>query len=111
METGLTSGVTDAPKNRFKNFSSQIGKIFIVTLAIVIGFICGEYYYKSKETKRNNLPMDFKNIRKIDETSIAINERDELMIINRKSGKYEIYDSAVGRVVFRMYASQMAAKR
>jgi hypothetical protein len=106
METQTTSG--ELNKSRFKRLASSTGRIVVITVSIGIGFICGEYYMKSKSTKTNNVPMDFKNIRKIEETSIAINERDELMIINRKTGKYEMYDSGVGKVVFRMYASQMA---
>jgi hypothetical protein len=101
---------TTEKQSKLKVFTSHLGKIMVIGLSISTGFICGEYYSKSKDSGLDKLPMDFKNIHKIQETSIAINERDELMIIDRKSGKYEIYDASVGKVVFRMYASQMSIR-
>jgi hypothetical protein len=101
---------TTEKQSKLKVFTGHLGKIMVIGLAISTGFICGEYYSKSKSAKVSNLPMDFKNIHKLQETSIAINERDELMIIDRKTGKYEMYDSGVGKVVFRMYASQMSMR-
>ena len=48
-----------------------------------------------------------KTVHKLKETSIAINERSELMIIDRQTGTYEIYEDSIGKVVFGLYASQM----
>lgn len=95
---------------KVKMLGNHVGKIAIIVTAITIGFFAGEFYYKSKESKAEKLPMDLKEVHSLKQTSIAINERDELLIIDRKNGSYEIYDNAVGKVVFRLYASQMAMK-
>lgn len=96
--------------SKLKMVGKHIGKIVVIVLAISIGFVGGEFYYKSKDNTSEKLPMDLKEVHTLKETSIAINERDELLIIDRKAGNYEIYDPAVGKVVFRLYASQMAIK-
>jgi hypothetical protein len=96
--------------SKLKMAGKYVGKIGIIVVAIALGFFAGEFYYKSKEIKTEKLPMYLKEVHTLKETSIAINERDELLIIDRKVGNYEIYDPAVGKVVFRLYASQMAIK-
>ena len=96
--------------NKLKMVGNNVGKIGIIVSAISIGFFAGEFYYKSKNSSEKKLPMDLKQVHSLKETSIAINERDELLIINRKAGDYEIYDPSVGKVIFRLYASQMAIK-
>lgn len=94
---------------KLKALGSQIGKFAIVIIALISGFIAGEYYYKSKEVTTQKLPMDLKTIHKLDGTSVAINERNELLVIDRKQGSYEIYSDSVGKVIFKLYASQMTS--
>ena len=96
--------------SKLKTVGTRVSKIVVIVLAISIGFFGGEIYTKSKVTKTEKLPMDLKEVHSLQETSIAINERDELLIIDRKKGGYEIYDPEVGKVIFRLYASQMAIK-
>ena len=47
----------------------------------------------------------------LDETSIAINERNELMIIDRSTGMYEVYESKIGNTIFSLYANQMYSQK
>jgi len=96
--------------SKLKMAGKHVGKIAIIMIAISVGFFAGELYYKSKNNTTEKLPMDLKEVHTLKQTSIAINERDELLIIDRRAGNYEIYDPAVGKVVFRLYASQMAIK-
>ncbi len=97
-------------KSKVKMLANHVGKIGIIVIAISVGFFAGELYYKSKDTSEKKLPMDLKEVHTLKQTSIAINERDELLIIDRQGGSYEIYDSQVGKVVFKLYAAQMAMK-
>ena len=39
--------------------------------------------------------------------SVAINEKGELMLIDRKNGNYEIYDENLGKTIFEMYAEKI----
>jgi hypothetical protein len=95
--------------SKAKTIFNHVGKITIVLIALICGFIAGEYYYKSKEVTTQKLPMDLKTIHKLDGTSVAINERNELLVIDRKQGSYEIYSDSVGKVIFKLYASQMTS--
>ena len=40
-------------------------------------------------------------------TSVAINERGELMMIDRKNGAYTLYDAPVGDMIFKLYANRI----
>lgn len=95
--------------NKLKAAFNQFSKFLIVVLALLVGFVIGQYYYKSKEVTVQKLPMDLKTIHRLDGTSVAINERNELLVIDRKIGSYEIYSDSVGKVIFKLYASQMSS--
>ena len=45
--------------------------------------------------------------RKSSEISVAINERNELMLIDRRNGKYEIYQDSTGMQIFNLYANKL----
>lgn len=46
-------------------------------------------------------------IRQADEISIAINESNQMLIIDKKTGKYDMFDEKVGTTIFRMYAGKI----
>jgi hypothetical protein len=92
-----------------KKAMTHVGKVTIVLIAITVGFILGEMYHRIHESNVEKAPLDVKAIHKMKETSVAINERNELMIINRTSGTYDIYEDSIGKVIFRLYASQMVS--
>lgn len=98
-------------KEKAKLIGKNAGKIGVIVIAMAIGFFAGDVYHKilDKEDEKP-IPMAQKKIHSISETSIAINERNELLIIDRQSGSYEIYQDSVGSVIFRLYASQMAVQ-
>lgn len=98
-------------KEKVKLIGKNAGKITVIIVAMVIGFFAGDVYHRiiDKE-KEKPVPMAQKKIHSISETSIAINERNELLIIDRQSGTYEIYQDSIGSVIFRLYASQMAVQ-
>jgi uncharacterized cupredoxin-like copper-binding protein len=42
-----------------------------------------------------------------EEISIAVNESSELIMIERKTGKYIVYSDAIGQTIFGMYANRI----
>jgi hypothetical protein len=42
-----------------------------------------------------------------EEISIAVNESAELIMIERKTGKYIVYSDAIGQTIFGMYANRI----
>lgn len=43
----------------------------------------------------------------IKETSVALNERGELLLIDRNSGVYTVYQDSIGKSIFNLYAISM----
>ena len=90
-----------------KQAFSHVGKIAIIVSAMVLGFLAGDIYHRVTDAKKEKAPMDLKVVHQLKGTSIAINERSELLIIDRQSGTYEIYQDSIGKVIFNLYASSM----
>ena len=87
---------------------NKIGKATVIIAAIAIGFISGDIYNNYKNhTKMSSM----QNARKADETSVAVNERGELMIIDRKTGAYTLYENGLGQSIFNIYANRIYQKK
>lgn len=87
------------------NTLKRIGAVSVILMAIGAGFVVG-YYYNTlfKKMEDNN---QFKYVRSLTETSVAINEKNQLLIMDRNSGTYKIYEDSVGVVIFNMFANKM----
>ena len=85
----------------FKNFANRLGSIIVIAAAMVIGFLIGYYYWLMfvKTTGQ-------KETIKLNAVSIAVNDRGELMIIDRTNGVYSIYQDSVGQEIFNIYATK-----
>lgn len=88
-----------------KDFAKKLGNLLVLVVALFAGGIIGYYYYHFSQKKEATVELE--KVRGIEQTSVAINERSELMIIDRTTGKYTIYDDSVGTAIFSMYASKM----
>lgn len=95
-------------KEKAKTFLKKAGQFLIVIAALFIGYISCDIHtsYKTKTVKAQ-VPV----VKTLDETSIAINERNEMLIINRADGSYQIYQDSVGITIFNMYAARMYFNR
>jgi hypothetical protein len=81
--------------------ANRLGTIMVIAAAMVIGFLIGYYYwYMSVKTSIQKKPKTLNTV------SIALNDRSELMIIDRANGVYTIYQDSVGLEIFNLYASQ-----
>jgi hypothetical protein len=87
---------------KFTEMLKTAGSYSIILLSLVSGFYLGTQYHKF-DAKPAGKPM----IKKTEETSIAINESNHLMLIDKKTGKYEIYSDSIGFSIFRMYAGKI----
>lgn len=85
----------------FKNLFN----VAVITTSMVIGFFASQLYTEYKKSK--NSPITVQETQTLKNTSVAINERGELMVIDRQNGKYIIYDGEVGNVIFQLYASKI----
>jgi hypothetical protein len=82
----------------------SIGRATIIIVSIAVGFIGGEIYHNYQTHTRN---LSMQESKTPEQTSVAINERGELMIINRQRGTYTLYDKQVGNMIFSLYANKI----
>ena len=76
----------------------------IITAAIVAAFLVGKFVenYKNKKSGAEEVNKIVKV--KKDEVNIAIDETDNLIIIDEHTGEYVIYEDSIGHTIFKLYA-------
>lgn len=90
-----------------KSVGKQMIKISVIVVAMIVGFFVGDAYHRLLRSSKEKAPLDTKLVNTTKEASIAINEKNELLIINRQNGEYQLYDENVGKIIFKLYAIQM----
>lgn len=93
-----------AALGKISAFAKKLGNLLMLMIALVAGFFIG-YYYWVMTTKVDKSQWD--NVKPLTTTSVAINERNELLIIDRKTGLYSIYQDSIGKVIFNLYANRI----
>ena len=86
-------------------------KILSALVIFIFGYVSSEIYHRIKNTKEDTVQVaSQKPVKNINKISVAINERNELMIIDRSNGSYEIYQDSIGRCIFNLYANNLQSK-
>lgn len=92
-------------------YLQKASKFLFIVAIFIFGYVSSEIYHRIKNSKEDKVvvasPKATKSISKV---SVAINERNELMIIDRTNGSYEIYQDSVGRCIFNLYANSLQSK-
>lgn len=90
------------------NVLKTAGRVTVIVISLFVGFTSGEIYraYK-KGIATTHMPA----VQKVEITSVAINDRGELMIIDRGTGKYLLFDDQVGQSIFNQYASRIYVQK
>jgi hypothetical protein len=98
-------------KEKASMFFSTVSKIAVILISMSVGFGINEFYRIYREKDQKILVVEkIPQTRTQKETSVAINERGEIIIMDRKDGSYQIYSDSVGLMVFNHYASKMYFK-
>ena len=84
-------------------FAKKLGNLLVVVCAMIAGFFIGYYYWQMID-KAKTSPL--KNTLPLAKTSVAINERNELLVIDRERGSYCVYSDSVGLMIFNLYANK-----
>lgn len=90
-------------KQEFKKILERVGKILVIPGSMVIGFFVAHLYYEHLKEVSSQEHI----VKTPISTSVAVNERGELLIIDRESGNYEIYGDSVGNMIFNLYANKI----
>lgn len=88
---------------RVSGWLKKVGVVALIAITLCTGFAIGYYY---KVMKENINATQWKSIKSSEKTSVAINERGELLIINRQTGDYTVYEGEVGQTIFQLYAAK-----
>jgi hypothetical protein len=76
--------------------------IVMISSALIIGWIVG--YYTNKIA--NNY-VNQKSVKTEENVSVAVNEKNQLILIDKETGEYQIYSDSVGLNILNVYAKSM----
>jgi phosphatidylserine/phosphatidylglycerophosphate/cardiolipin synthase-like enzyme len=94
---------TEEFKEKFKLAFTRFMNVIIVTSTLIAGFGLG-YYFKDIQDK----PMMVNEVILDKEVRVAIDSENKLILMDRKTGGYDIYSDSVGRTIFYLYANKIA---
>lgn len=86
-----------------KSFGKKALNVLVGVSLLICGFCIGHYSYILRNC--NNKPKAVMKTTK--DVSVAINESNEVLIIDRASGQFETYSDSVGTNIFKLYAAKM----
>jgi hypothetical protein len=95
-------------KSKISEIILKGGKVLLFLFIFTLGYVVCDIYHRAK--KEPGVTSVAKVTKTIGKVSVAINERNELMIIDRTNGNYEIYQDSVGRCIFNLYANSIQSK-
>ena len=93
-------------REKVMNLLKPAMNLIIVATVGTVMFRLGIAYQnnKNKETKVEN---PYAHAYSPEEISIAVNESNELIMIERATGDYIVYSDAIGQTIFSMYANRI----
>jgi hypothetical protein len=97
-------------KEKLKNLGKKTKPFITYGIKIVIvGLVAFASFHQGKFTERHKndgVVVIESNVTKVnkDEVNIAIDESNNLIIIDNESGKYTIYQDSIGQSIFKLYA-------
>ena len=77
----------------------------IIGLSCIASFFVG-YYYNKMNNKTLGAKIEVVKVRKRD-VNLAIDQNNNLIIIDVKSGDYTIYEDSIGNTIFSLYAKNV----
>lgn len=87
------------------SFLKKLGNLAILAICLGGGFAGGFFYNNAMTHIKPKAP----SVLMLKTTSVAIDESDNLIILDKKTGDYSIYSDSVGIAVFNLYAHRMVS--
>lgn len=89
---------------KIKTFVKHFMFYVVFVLSLSVGFSVGYYYNTIKSYKKNIYAPEV--VMKKDIT-LAIDEANNMIVINKKDGTYVVYQDSIGYVIFNFYAKNI----
>lgn len=97
---------------KLKNLKNKIMPLFkngviygIILCSIAASFFVGSFYNQITN-KNKSSKVQVRTIVK-SEVNLAIDENNHLIVINKKTGNYSIYQDSIGKTIFKLYAKNV----
>lgn len=94
-------------KEKLIEVGKKISHYGIVTALVLLSFYVGR---KSSSYPPKEQTNAYSHAFTPKEISIAVNESNELLLIEKKTGKYIVYSDEIGNTIFKMYMNRIYAK-
>jgi hypothetical protein len=93
-------------KEKVMNLVKPTLNVIVIVSLATAAFQLGSLYqsFKQSQTKIEN---PYAHAFSPEEISIAVNESNELIMIERATGKYIVYSDQIGQTIFGMYANRI----
>ena len=93
-------------KEKILNLVKPAMNVVITVSIATAGFQLGRLYQSSKKSDKK-IENPYAHAFSPEEISIAVNESNELIMIERATGKYIVYSDKIGQTIFGMYANRI----
>jgi hypothetical protein len=91
--------------SRFKIIFKNIGFYLFATLCCTTSGYIGYWYSQSKNKKESELKVATKI--KASQINLAVDQNNNLIVIDKKTGDYVIYEDTVGTFIYSLYAKNL----
>lgn len=93
-----------------KMLLKPVGNWTLFTFAVVASFSIG-YYYPTLQKSLKHEPKKFVQPKSLNECSVSVTDRGEMLIIDRLNGTFDVYDESVGLAVFKAYGARITSNQ
>lgn len=90
---------------QIKSLAKPFLLIVMISSALGIGWIVGFYTNKIANNYINQ-----KSVRTQENVSVAVNEKNQLILIDKETGEYQIYSDSVGLNILNIYAKSIVSQ-
>lgn len=101
MEKFNFKSVVDKAKVILKHFTFYV----VFVLSLTVGFSVGYYYNTLVTQKKINIYKPEIVLKQ--DVSLAIDENNNMLVINKKDGTYILYQDSIGYSIFNFYAKNI----
>lgn len=91
-------------KTKIANSAKKLGNYLLIIGMLVIGIFIGR---SSANMFTEEVKVEKPKIRSVSDVSIAINESNDILLIDKSTGNYEMFSDSIGLTIFRMYVGKI----
>lgn len=97
--------INDKVKTSLKSAANWV----LIAATAVSAFLLGYYFPKIKST----ISGDASSVQALPPTviSVSVTDRGELLIMDRRTGKFSVYDESIGLNVFKAYGARITQSK